>query len=54
MDEEQGDGEGPWVIKKNIIFFVVIYLHLSKLSVGQTPRLCNLPSNLLSDKSRGK
>ena len=24
-------------------FVVVIYCHLSKLSVGQTPRLCNLP-----------
>ena len=27
---------------------VVIYYHLSKLSVGQTPRLCNLPSKSYS------
>ena len=28
---------------------VVIYCHLSKLSVGQTPRLCNLPSKSYSN-----
>jgi hypothetical protein len=28
---------------------VVIYCHLSKHSVGQTPRLCNLPSKSYSD-----
>ena len=31
-------------------FVVVIYCHLSKLSVGQTPRLCNLPSKSYSNK----
>ena len=30
-------------------FFVLIYCHLSKLSVGQTPRLCNLPSKSYSN-----
>ncbi len=28
---------------------VVIYCHLSKLSVGQTPRLCSLPSKSYSN-----
>ena len=28
---------------------VVIYCHLSKLSVGQAPRLCNLPSKSYSN-----
>ena len=27
----------------------VIYCHLSKLSVGQTPRLCSLPSKSFSN-----
>ena len=28
---------------------VVIYCHLSKFSVGQTPRLCSLPSKSCSN-----
>ncbi len=32
-----------------IFFFFVIYCHLSKLSVGQTPRLYNLPSKSYSN-----
>ena len=38
--EGKGDGEGG---------VVVIYCHLKKLSVGQTPRLCNLPSKSYSN-----
>ncbi len=33
----------------NMISVFVIYCHLSKLSVGQTPRLCSLPSKSFSD-----
>ena len=32
-----------------MLWVVVIYYHLSKLSVGQTPRLCNLPSKSYSN-----
>ena len=35
-----------WSEVCGIIVVVVIYYHLSKLSVGQAPRLCNLPSKL--------
>ncbi len=31
------------------LYVVVIYCHLSKLSVGQTPRLCSLPSKSYSN-----
>jgi hypothetical protein len=33
-----------WERKYGSLIVVVIYCHLSKLSVGQAPRLCNLPS----------
>ena len=31
------------------MYCCVIYCHLSKLSVGQTPRLCSLPSKSFSN-----
>ncbi len=38
---------GPEILPRSLV--VVIYCHLSKLSVGQTPRLCNLPSKSYSN-----
>ncbi len=43
------DTESDRVCQVSSTVVVVIYCHLSKLSVGQTPRICSLPSKSYSN-----